>query len=131
MTEYQLIDVLNSTLAQAWTISQYGLSIQTGYLLIAYFIGRKLTLFQVSFVNFTFLLMSALVIASLREVSLRVQQMIASLSDASAYFSNYAGLSRFNPDEITAWPVYLAGGVLTAGCLIFMWTMRHGDPLEQ
>lgn len=57
MDEYQLIDAMNSTVAQAWTVSQYGLSIVTGYLLIAHFIGRKLTLFQVSFTNFVFLLM--------------------------------------------------------------------------
>jgi len=39
MTEYEVIDAINSTMANAWTVSQYGLSIITGYLLIAYFIA--------------------------------------------------------------------------------------------
>jgi hypothetical protein len=44
MDEYQLVDALNSTMAYSWTISQYGLSILTGYLLIAHFIGMKVNL---------------------------------------------------------------------------------------
>jgi hypothetical protein len=34
MDEYQLVDAMKSTMAQAWTVSQYGLSIMTGYLLM-------------------------------------------------------------------------------------------------
>ena len=40
MTEYEVIDAPKSTMANAWTVSQYGLTIITGFLLIAHFIGN-------------------------------------------------------------------------------------------
>ena len=125
MDEYQLIDAMNSTMAQAWTISQYGLSIMTGYLLIAHFIGRKLTFFQVSFVNVVFLIMHTLAIASNIGIANRIQLLNVKLQAAGSDMALQSVISAVDGGTGTGWPAYLLGGLLTFGCLIFMWSVRH------
>ena len=125
MDEYQLVDALNSTMAQAWTISQYGLSIVTGYLLIAHFIGRKLTFFQVSFVNVVFLIMHTLVVVSNIGIAKRVQLLNLKLKETGSDMAFQSFLSAADGGVGTGWPAYLTGGLFTAGCLVFMWSVRH------
>ena len=125
MDEYQLIDAMNSTMAQAWTISQYGLSILTGYLLIAHFIGRKLTFFQVSFVNVIFLIMHTLSIVSNIGLANRIQLLNLKLKAAGSDMVLQTFISAVDGGSGTGWPAYLLGTLITVGSLMFMWSVRH------
>jgi hypothetical protein len=125
MNEYQLVDALNSTMAQSWTISQYGLSILTGYLLIAHFIGRKLTFFQVSFVNCVFLLMHILVVVSNIEVAKRVYLLSNKLQESGSDLGVQSLIEAVDSGTGPGWPAYLTGGLIGVGCLVFMWSVRH------
>ena len=125
MTEYELIDALNSTIAQAFSISQYSLSIVTGYLLIVHFIGRSLTVFQISFVNTVFLIMQYLTITSLVGISRRTQMINIRLVEQYGS-EDFLLLTTANEQgEVVSWPPFLAGGLITLGCLVFMWQVRH------
>lgn len=56
MTIFELVVAAQGEAQAALTINESGLAALTGYLLIAYFTGAKLTLFQVSLVNTIFVL---------------------------------------------------------------------------
>ena len=56
MTIVDLIGLAQGETQNALAMNEYNLATLTGYLLIAYFIGANLTFFQVSFVNFLFVL---------------------------------------------------------------------------
>lgn len=125
MTEYELIDALNSTMANAWTVSQYGLTIVTGYLLIAHFIGRHLTKFQVLFVSLVFVVMHALNIMALVGISRKVQLLQIELEEIGSVMAVLSAISVSNSGSVIPWPPYLAGGLMAFGCLYFMWQVRH------
>ena len=125
MTEYEVIDALNSTMANAWTVSQYGLTIITGYLLIAYFIGKKLSFFQASFVSIVFVVMHAMNIVSLIGISQKVQLLEIELAGTGSSIASISIIRTMNSGDIIPWPPYVAGGLMAFGCLYFMWQVRH------
>lgn len=112
-------------MAQAWTISQYGLSILTGYLLIAHFIGRKLTFFQVSFVNIVFLIMHTLAVLANIGVANRIELLNSKLEATGSDMALQSLISAVDGGTGTGWPAYLLGALITGGSLIFMWSVRH------
>ena len=125
MSEYEIIDAMNSTMANAWTVSQYGLTIITGFLLMAHFIGRQLTTFQAWFVCIVFLVMHTMNIVSLVGISRKVQLLQIELMETGSALSTMQIISSTNRDGIIPWPPYLAGGLMAFGCLYFMWQVRH------
>jgi small-conductance mechanosensitive channel len=125
MTEYELIDALNSTAANAWIVSQYGLSIVTGYLLVAYFIGSKLTKFQVYFVSIVFFIMHSLIIVSLMGISERFQLLNIKLSQMGSDLSVASPISVASDGAAIPWPAYVTGILVALGCFYFMWSVRH------
>jgi hypothetical protein len=125
MTEYELIDAANSTASQAMAATQYALSIVTGYLLIAHFMGRKLTLFQVSFVNGIFILMHTVVMFALVAHAKRVQVLLLKLSESGSDVAVFATLLMAPDRQPSGLVAYVIGGLITLGCLIFMWQVRH------
>jgi len=112
-------------MSQAFSVSQYGLTIVTGYLLIAHFIGRDLSRFQAGFVNLVFIIMQALTLMSLDGVSRRVQELLTRLNDMDPLLAASPVTAINSTGQAVPWPVYLAGSLMTIGCLIFMWTVRH------
>jgi hypothetical protein len=56
MTEYQVLELMDNTLGNLWMVSQFGFGLISAYCLLAFYIGPKLTFFQVAFVNAAFLL---------------------------------------------------------------------------
>jgi hypothetical protein len=125
MDEYQLVDAMKSTMAQAWTVSQYGLSIMTGYLLIAHFIGRQLTFFQVAFVNVVFVIMHTLVLVSNIGIANRVALLSLKLQESGSDLGNTSIIGAADGGTGTGWPAYVTGILVTLGCLIFMRGVRH------
>jgi hypothetical protein len=120
MTELDAYNALMLAIELAQNTGQMLLTILTGYLLITFFMGDKLTTFQVCFVNVVFLLAYGSTWQTLFEnlesaeyfrgilVSLKSQMPAASTS--------VSGTPTFN---------IVVGSLLTIGALYFMWSVRH------
>ena len=67
----------------------------------------------IAFLVFSNILPMSIFLASLM---LRLATFLVYASDKSAAKDGGTG---------TGWPAYLLGGLLTFGCLIFMWSVRH------
>ena len=121
MTEYELVDLLRSGVAnmlagQAIYFTQLG-----SYLLVAYLVGSKLTKFQVSFLNFLLIVMGVTgmsgFLATLRsnfDARDRLIEMGSSQVTMSTEISSAASFT------FVAFRV-----VVLIGCLVFMWQVRH------
>ena len=125
MTEYEVIDAINSTMALAYSVSQYGLAIMTGYLLIAHFIGAQLSVFQVWFVSIVFVVMHSMCVFALIDVSKKVQLLQIELTNTGSSIASGSFMATINRGDAIPWPPYLFGALLTFGCLLFMWQVRH------
>jgi hypothetical protein len=107
MTEYEVIDALNSTMANAWTVSQYALTIITGYLLIAHFIGKQLSSFQVWFMSIVFVVMHVMNIVSLIGISRKVQLLEIELVDTGSSVAAISIIRAINSgDAIRGHPIW-------------------------
>ena len=121
MTEYELVSI-SAEMAQIYQgINETALAILTGYLLIAHYIGKNLSLGQVSFVNILFVLNQFALFFTGQEKA-----------EVAAYFE--AEASKLNPEipfrEVvqgeSALPVAeLTYILVTVAALAFMWRVRH------
>ncbi len=58
MTEYELLDITNSGVANIAAESAIYFSQLAAYIAVAYMIGTKLTKFQIGYINFLFILLT-------------------------------------------------------------------------
>ena len=116
MSEAELYSALETAVANAYTLSDSAIAVLTGYLLIAFFLGDKLSRFQVFFATLLFTLMYT-----------SYQVSIWGQLSRMAHFNEELELigSEIPTDDIY-WhfsPVISAG--LAIGALFFMWSVRH------
>ena len=118
MTEYELADLVASTVANSLIIAPILISIASAYLVVAWVVGSKLDRSQILLINCLFVgftLLFGLSWARRIQVALSYQQE----------------LLKVNPDRMTELGEWLPPGaiiiiVLTIlGCLKFMWDIRH------
>ena len=121
MTVVELMGMSQGDATLAMMQSENALAVLTGYLLIAYFIGAKLTVFQVTFVNSVFLLSRFATFLALQGTvqrnahwNKRIQEIDASIP--------FGVLSDTGRGSLTAWALFCA---ITFGALLFMWQVRH------
>jgi hypothetical protein len=119
MTEIELIQAAQGAIDLVMDGSQWQLTMITGYLLIAYFIGAKLSTLQVAFVNFVFLLMHASAVSS----------VVMGLLRESYYTQQVLKISPETPSigslGDAAVITIVSSLIVTAGCLSYMWSVRH------
>jgi hypothetical protein len=119
MTEIELIQAAQGAIDLVMDGSQWQLTQITGYLLIVYFIGAKLSTLQVAFVNFVFLLMHASAVSS----------VVMGLLRESYYTQQVLKISPETPNIGSSGDgavVCVVGSlIITAGCLSYMWSVRH------
>ena len=119
MTEIDLIVAAQGASEQVMAGVQWQLSMITGYLLIAYFIGEKLSSLQVVFVNFLFLIMHfniavAVTMGILRERYYTLQVLEISPDTPNIYSSGEGAVL-----------MVVGSLIMTACCLSYMWSVRH------
>lgn len=123
MTELEAFDSLVSTSEYALNLGEQSIALLTGYLLIAFFMGRRLTLFQVSFVNVAFALMF-----------LSTQVSLATNMETVVYFTQVLmdmgseiPTRGIEEDDWLATPTFalMVTAMLFGGALYFMWSVRH------
>jgi uncharacterized membrane protein len=113
MTEYELSDAIGTTIGNMLSLAQFSFTLVTGYLVLAYFIGKNLTLFQVSFINLLFGLMyTALCMLSFGGVN-----HLASLVEQTNRGPSTLGAGAFLAVAISILAIL--------GCYFFMWQVRH------
>ena len=56
MTEYEIVDVINNATSNMIAAQALFITVVSAYVVVAYTVGKDLTLYQVSFVNFGLLL---------------------------------------------------------------------------
>ena len=119
MTEIELIQAAQGATDMVMAGVEWQLTMITGYLLIAYFIGAKLSTLQVAFVNFVFLLMHANAVASVVMGILRESyytQQVLKISPETPNIGSFGDAAVF---------CVVASLIVTAGCLSYMWSVRH------
>lgn len=123
MTEVEAYAALRSTTDYALTLGEQSIALLTGYLLIAFFIGKRLTFFQVSFVNTVFSLMFFSCQISLATNMVTVVHFTQSLEDMGSEIP----IRGVQADNWLATPFFaLAVSIMMlSGALWFMWSIRH------
>jgi len=121
MTEYELVDLLRSGVAnmlagQAIYFTQLG-----SYLLVAYLVGSKLTRFQVTFLNFLLIILGATgttgFLASLRS-NFDVRDRLIEMGSSQIQMSTEIA-------QTSSYTFVAFRTVVLLGCLGFMWQVRH------
>jgi hypothetical protein len=118
LTEYELADLALSAQASATPTTALFVTIMSGYLIVAWMVGEKLTRAQVIFINaiFIFFQLSLAAAWSMRWiVSQRYSNALHSI-DPAFYDLN-------NPALLIAFPIVMCATV--PGCLKFLWNVRH------
>jgi hypothetical protein len=121
MSEYELVDLMRSGVANMFTGQGIYFTQLASYLLVAYLVGDKLTTFQVTFLNFAFVLFTltgmsgflALMFSNL-ELRNRLSEMGSSMIVMDASLSSGAVYSF----------IYFRCLILI-GALILIWQVRH------
>ena len=118
MTEFEAFEALRIEAALTLSIGDQSITLLTGYLLIAFFMGSKLTFFQVSFVNVVF---SMMYLSS----SLAIVQSVPVLNHLTERL-NATG-SEIPINALTANPATTITviSLMYLGALYFMWSVRH------
>ena len=115
MTQYEVQDLFVSWVAQTQQMSISYLSLVSGYLLVAHFLGSQLSRPQVIIVNAIY------IVYAIAQIGGFYSQMVtlADLDEASLQFGAYT--------DIAAWGILWCSIQLTMliGSLYFMWTVRH------
>jgi hypothetical protein len=119
MTEIELIQAAQGAAEQAMLGAQWQLTMITGYLLIAYFIGTKLSTLQIAFVNLVFLLMHTNAVVSVVMGILRESYYTQQVLKISPETPN---LGSFGDAAVAC---VVGSLIVTAGCLSYMWSVRH------
>jgi hypothetical protein len=118
MTEFEAFEALRIEAAFALSVGEQSITLLSGYLLIAFFIGSKLTFFQASFVNVVFSMMylssSLAIIGSMPVVYHLADRLNATGSEIPL---NASGANPAISITITS--------LMYLGAMYFMWSVRH------
>jgi hypothetical protein len=124
MTDAELLGLTQVEIEIIQGLSEWGITVLTGYLLIAYVMGRNLSLFQVTFVNAVFIALVLTVIDS----SLSSQRVVANLMEIlhqqNPELAVQVGYERSESPAVV-WLRPIVPVVILLGALAFMWSVRH------
>jgi small-conductance mechanosensitive channel len=120
MTEIEAYNALVLAQDQAQNIGAMLLTVLTGYLVITFFVGAKLTTFQVCFVNVVFLLSYISTWQTLIEYIATVEYF----REALEALESELPLAGTTLNVTPAYSIAVAC-LLTIGALYFMWSVRH------
>lgn len=121
LTEYELADLAMSAQASATPTTALFVTIMTGYLIVAWLVGNKLTRTQVVFINvlFIFFQLSLVVGWSLRwEIYYKYTTILNSI-EPTLWDIGY-------PAVVVAFSIMMCASI--PGCLKFLWDVRHPKP---
>ena len=101
------------------------ISIMSGYLLVAYLVGERLTRFQVCVINTLYVMFAVTIVGGIFQSNLDIQfarnQLVLQIPEIAIY----------SDSDDSNWPMIttLINSSLIIASLIFMWQVRHpGKP---
>ena len=120
LTEFELADLYVGAQGNATSITALFVTIMSGYLIVAWLVGEKLTRAQVIFINALFILFQFNLIlawSATWEKAIKVATELNSIDPTfySSGLGSSAGLIVFAVTMIASIP----------GCIKFMWNIRH------
>lgn len=118
MTEYELADLVISAQGTLTPVVSLMVTVLTGYLIVAWLAGDKLTRAQVILVSTLFVFIEAIVMYS----------WVARWTIVSVYYSELVALNAFKYQAPTIWAAPIFVGLFTLAMLAslkFMWDVRH------
>jgi hypothetical protein len=118
MTEYELSDLINGISSNIVQGQAVYLTMITAYLAVAYSVGSKLTRFQVSFVNFVYILFG---LVGLQSQLYNIDQVYY----WGAQLMELRGKPPTPAENVSAWLFIFVRLVMLIGSLLFMWQVRH------
>ncbi len=122
MSEYELSDLVASNMANMYMDTATFLTLFSGYIVVTYLLGDKLTRFQAVFISVVFLGLAARGMSGIFNLIGKNLELLTRLHELNP--------QRYDlPTQgmMSAY-VYLAFRTLVVlGCFIFMWQVRHGS----
>ena len=118
MSVYELNEVYNNFHVLSLEYVRFLITVLTGYLLVAYYLGKSLRTKQIIVVNGFFIVAAALCIKNIYDAVMGIRDVSKLLiedwePDALGYLTEEGGL------------ILLTAGVFV--CLWFMWDVRHSN----
>ena len=121
MTEYELLDLMGSTIDGMGDCFTIYLSIVSGYLVVAYFIGDKLTLTQTAIIGVLFIFGAGLQVWGIHAYQISIQEPLTQKAEI-APLTNYQQ-AVLNNNGGTIFAILMASGIIAS--LYFMWSIRN------
>jgi hypothetical protein len=118
LTEYEMADLAMSAQASATPTTALFVTIMSGYLIIAWLVGGKLTRAQVIFINVFFVFFQLALAAAWSARWVTSYEYLAALNAVDPTFYELS-----NPVLLIVFPLMMVASV--PGCLKFMWDVRH------
>jgi len=120
MTQYELADLAQSAFGNATSAFAVNLSILSGYLIVSYLVGDKLSRTQVVILNSLFVLTAGFIVF-----------LVVGYASSGVRFATLAAPEIASERFFTAkpWTVYAVGGINVIGivaALYFMYDKRKG-----
>ena len=120
MTAYEASDLINGVIGNVLTGQALFISTISAYLVVAYTVGARLTMYQVWFINFTFILFSLVGLQGL------TAQLLTIFDYEVIRLEQLGRAAHFEQTgEASVWLAVAVRVLITAGSLIFMWQVRH------
>ena len=124
MTDAEILSLAQAEIEILSGLSEWGITVLTGYLLIAFVAGKTLSVFQVSFVNLVFIV---LVLTSL-DSTISSQNLVGNLMEIlhqqNPDLALQTGYERTDAASVTILRSIVIV-VMAVGALLFMWSVRH------
>jgi hypothetical protein len=124
MTDAELLGLAQAEIEIIQGVTEWAITVLTGYLLIAYVIGRNLTLFQVAFVSTVFITLTLIALDSSLTSQSVVGNLMEILHQQNPELAIEVGYER-GEAPIVAWLRPTISAAMLLGGLAFMWSVRH------
>lgn len=121
MNEYELLDLMTSTIDSMGSCFTIYLSIVSGYLIVAYLVGEKLTLAQTLIIGVLFVFGAGLQVWGIQAYAMAIREYLEQKNALSPLTEYQEGILNDNGGTIFATLM----GVGIAASLYFMWSVRH------
>lgn len=121
MTEYELLDLMAGAIDSMYDSTTLFLSIASGYLLVAYLAGAKLTKIQTVIISALFVVGAAFQCWGLITYEIAIEEYLAAKAVISPLTAHQLSIANGNAGTIIA--SALVAGTLAA--LYFMWSIRN------
>lgn len=121
MTEFELVELINMTTSNVIANQALFVSILSAYLVVAYSVGHRLTVYQVAFINIIFIVFSLIGIQAVRGLLDFLVAYSNQLIELRGFTESQGLLQR----NFVSWGMLIVRYVMCIGALIFMWQVRH------